>query len=119
MLVYLILFGVVVIGSIIWTAMQVSVWTSVLRKGASYPRMKGLLIGSLIGFPIFVEYIGLISTLLAPRNILWSLLIAPGIIAYALGLSLVGLHVAQRVIGSKPKDQANEEAQQVMDVNRP
>lgn len=107
---YLILFGGIIIGSVVWTTIQIGAWTSILRKGASYRQMRGLLIGSIIGFPVFVGFIGLISTLLEPRHVIWSLLIAPGLIAYAIGLSLVGLNIAQRLVSPEPKNQADEES---------
>jgi CHASE2 domain-containing sensor protein len=112
MKIYLIIFGSIVIGSTFWAVMQIGMWSLILRSGATYRHMKGFLIAGLICFTVLVEFIGLISALLGSQDKLWDLLIAPGLVAYAIGLSFVGLCVAQRVVGSKPKDQADKEAQQ-------
>ncbi len=73
------------------------IWALLLRKGLAAERAKALLVAALIGFPVFVGFVGILRILMGARTLLWDCVIAPGITAYVIGLSLIGLFLARQL----------------------
>ena len=88
-------------GTMLWCMIQVIVWMFGLQIGMKFERVKSLLLGALIGFPSFVLILGLLKGLVEDKLFLWDCVIAPIFVAYIIGISIVGLHFAQRILKTR------------------
>ncbi|MGL4400362.1 MAG: hypothetical protein ACRCXD_10875 [Luteolibacter sp.] len=109
----LIILGVATFGSLFWLVIQTGAWTLALKNGIPFRRLKMLLIAALIGFPAFVGFVGLLRATMPSQTPLWDFLIAPGLIAYVIGLSMIALFLARYLVKphraeSPPEDFPNK-----------
>ena len=111
----IILVAVISIGTFIWGGIQTVAWLCGLHKGVEFATARGLLLGALIGFPIFVLIVGALRGLVGSETPIWDYIIAPIVVAYAVALSILGLYLARRILSARHK---NTTAQQAVGGNR-
>src|SRR5437762_11591880 len=90
----LILIAAAVIGSTIWFGLQTFVWYITLGGRCEYQKLRGLVIGAMIGFPVFVLLVESCRFLFGFSSNVGEVILMPVLTAWVFLLAWGGLRVA-------------------------